>query len=354
MNDQPGGLSENRAAAITDAIGDIATSIPAPLRKSLMKAAGRLLLGIVEVPAATLEAKAKDIKHRQAMREKLRAAVTKAAIGRLPEHPEIAERALESFVSELLTKQEAREEVLRYATVELQESSSIEEPEATPQTEEPLDDDWLGAFGRHAENATSERARELFGRVLAGEIRKPRSFSLFTLDVLAKMGKSEAELLVALAPYVVANVVLLTEWSKQALDFMMQARLVEMNVITANSTGVGHAVVTVQTESDVATSKARMALVAGGKVVILTTDQPKEIQMNCLVLTQVGQELLTLHTADWDERALAEFAVLMKGQGAEVSVAEILKQEGSRTHFKTRRIIEVPTEKPAQATSPSP
>ncbi len=56
-----------------------------------------------------------------------------------------------------------------------------------------LDDDWLNMFSRLAGDATSDRMRDLWARVLAGEIRRPSSFTLSTLRFMSEMDAEIAE-----------------------------------------------------------------------------------------------------------------------------------------------------------------
>jgi hypothetical protein len=55
------------------------------------------------------------------------------------------------------------------------------------------EDDWMNAFARFAEDASSERLQDLFGRILAGEIVRPGSFSLATVRTVAELDRSIAE-----------------------------------------------------------------------------------------------------------------------------------------------------------------
>ncbi len=73
--------------------------------------------------------------------------------------------------------------------------------QGTPQDDTILDeeigdisDDWLNQFRESACQKSSEEAQELFSKVLAGEIRKPGSFSLLALTTLADMDQKVAEL----------------------------------------------------------------------------------------------------------------------------------------------------------------
>jgi Protein of unknown function (DUF2806) len=48
-----------------------------------------------------------------------------------------------------------------------------------------IEDDWLNFYAKLAEDKSSAELQQLFGRILAGEIRKPGSFSLKTLQLVS-------------------------------------------------------------------------------------------------------------------------------------------------------------------------
>lgn len=66
-----------------------------------------------------------------------------------------------------------------------------EEKEVSP---EPLDEDWIARFFRIAEDISTEQMQTLWGRILAGEVKHPGSFSLRTLDILRNIGYRDAEI----------------------------------------------------------------------------------------------------------------------------------------------------------------
>ena len=61
------------------------------------------------------------------------------------------------------------------------------------------DSDWTARFFRIAEDITTEQMQALWGKVLAGEVKRPGSFSLRTLDILKNISQKEAEIFVRLA-----------------------------------------------------------------------------------------------------------------------------------------------------------
>lgn len=60
-------------------------------------------------------------------------------------------------------------------------------------TDDPVSPDWRRKFFLEAENVCDEDMQELWGRVLAGEVAKPGSYSLRTLGVLKSLSLEEAE-----------------------------------------------------------------------------------------------------------------------------------------------------------------
>lgn len=65
-----------------------------------------------------------------------------------------------------------------------------------PVSDKPVDHDWMNRFLNIAEEISDEDMRNLWAQVLAGEVKKPQSYSLRTLEVLRNMTKDEANLVV--------------------------------------------------------------------------------------------------------------------------------------------------------------
>lgn len=100
------------------------------------------------------------------------------------------EPPLEERTQERLNFQEAKrqlniESVTAFAADELKNEQSV--------TDEPLDEDWKNRFFNIAEDISNEEMQALWGRILAGEIKQPKSYSLRTLELLKNLSKEEAE-----------------------------------------------------------------------------------------------------------------------------------------------------------------
>ncbi|UXS09214.1 DUF2806 domain-containing protein [Agrobacterium tumefaciens] len=150
------------------------------------KALSRLIAGAADIPAAWLNSKAQSIKDKTDARTTIMKAVAKASAETAVADPQLLDRALARYVSDLHKKQENREAVARKAFEELSEAPA-------PAESVGPSDDWMNVFEEYAEKASSEELRQTWARVLAGEIRRPTSFSLRTLQFLSVLDKVTAE-----------------------------------------------------------------------------------------------------------------------------------------------------------------
>jgi hypothetical protein len=103
---------------------------------------------------------------------------------------ELPEAGLDRRVISRMAYQEAKrqknlEKITQYAAEDFtgNEEMGSERP----------DSDWTSRFFRIAEDITTEEMQALWGKVLAGEVKRPGSYSLRTLDVLKNISQKEAE-----------------------------------------------------------------------------------------------------------------------------------------------------------------
>jgi hypothetical protein len=79
--------------------------------------------------------------------------------------------------------------VAQLALEDLRETTAtVDEAEAT----DDISDDWLNWFQDFAEKASSDQVRVLWGKILAGEARRPGRFSIGTLRTLAEVDQATA------------------------------------------------------------------------------------------------------------------------------------------------------------------
>lgn len=108
---------------------------------------------------------------------------------------ELAKRAQCRVSLQELKRQNNIDHVVRYAAEELCDKDEIES--------QPVDPDWVARFFNSASDIGSDEMRQIWGKILAGEVNKPGSFSLRTLDVVRNMNQQDAELFTKIAPFLV-------------------------------------------------------------------------------------------------------------------------------------------------------
>jgi len=89
---------------------------------------------------------------------------------------------VDGLVADYIEKRSRRTRVLEIAAQEITQNPP------TAVTDALLDDDWLAFFKCKVDQIATEEAKLLFGKVLAGEIKQPGSFSKRSIGVLAEMG----------------------------------------------------------------------------------------------------------------------------------------------------------------------
>ena len=162
-------------------------------RSRAIAAFDRLVGGLIDWLAAYPIGKEREAQARAEGQEALIRATDAAALRLLQGQDELGKARLENFLRNEYRKQDNHFAVASYAMDDL-----LNTPPSSPKTsdteealsggESPsLDEDWMNLFSDYAARASSDRLREQWGRILAGEIRKPGTFSFLTLRVVAEM-----------------------------------------------------------------------------------------------------------------------------------------------------------------------
>lgn len=99
-------------------------------------------------------------------------------------NPELIDRAKQRLLSREIEGQLNVEQISEHALSQL----------PTEVSEQPVADDWRRKFFQEAENICDKDLQQLWGKVLAGEVVSPGSYSYRTLEVLKQLSQPEAEL----------------------------------------------------------------------------------------------------------------------------------------------------------------
>lgn len=109
----------------------------------------------------------------------------------------LAYRAGQRMLSDAIREENNIENVLEAASKELPQIESV--------SDEPVDDDWITRFFTIVKDISNEEMQYVWGKILAGEIASPKSFSLKTLDTLRNISFTDAQAFQRLIPLIVRH-----------------------------------------------------------------------------------------------------------------------------------------------------
>ena len=98
-------------------------------------------------------------------------------------------------IQQKIREQKNIEAVIGYAQRELLDAPKV------PNT--PVDDDWMDRLLNNAKEVSSATMQFIWGRILAGEVVAPGSFSKRTLDIIRNLSQKEAATFQKIIPFVV-------------------------------------------------------------------------------------------------------------------------------------------------------
>lgn len=123
---------------------------------------------------------------------------------------EISLRAFDGMICDYAKRQINKDAIAIAFVDELLDDSVADDIENTSGSDEQqsIDEDWLNIFAGHAERTSTQRLRELWARVLAGEVRNPGAFSFSTLRFLSELDQKVAEKFEYASKYVIDGFIL--------------------------------------------------------------------------------------------------------------------------------------------------
>jgi hypothetical protein len=198
MNMESEGSTGGILATISDVVTDIftGTSIPAPIRRNAFKAFAQLCTAVVDLPVAFLEGIASETRAQTEGRIKIISTSAEKIAEQINVDPEYARVAVKKYGQKIIRERVNLDQVSAVAAQQIQKDATIpiDEQQANNNEVPPIDDDWLNHFEIEASQKSTEEMQLLFGRILAGEIQKPSSFSIKTVKLLGELDSRAANL----------------------------------------------------------------------------------------------------------------------------------------------------------------
>lgn len=206
--------AEDTANTALDAVTDVVldTTIPAPIRRNALKAFDRLCSALIDVPVGALERRSAEKRAESEARIKIIRESADQIAQQMRVDPEYARIAVNKYGQKILREQVNLDKISAIAANELkadisngstsqgtnepnlEQSTGSTNQDANSREEKTISDVWINIFETEARPQNIEEGQILFGRILAGEIKNPGSYSILTLKTLGQLDQNIATL----------------------------------------------------------------------------------------------------------------------------------------------------------------
>lgn len=229
----------------------------------------------------------------------------------LEEVPPLAHRTEQRLTYQEEKRQLNVESVIREAAEELKAVQEV--------SDEKVDDDWTARFFTNVQDVSNERMRKLWAKILAGEVKKPGSFSLRTLEALKDMSQNDADGFVKIARMAThEGVVLRTDHASAHLSMRFMLDLTEAGLFTSGpGLGMNHSFVS-QGDGLTFTTTVRDVVIIAKHTTVQT-----EPQVGMWALTRVGNEIAKVVVSDADIDQVRAIVEMMNERGFTATAHQI-------------------------------
>jgi uncharacterized repeat protein (TIGR03899 family) len=202
-----------------------------------------------------------------------------------------------------------------------------------PVDDEPLNEDWTTRFFNIAEDISNEEMQALWGRILAGEIKAPKSYSLRTLELLKNLSKDEAECFMKFCQakvnsgnlYFIHNndngKVIETEFG---ITFNDRLLMTELGLISSENNLEFSFKPTLKTKNTIVINYGKK-----GVVLYRGEDVPKQA-ISVLLFTKTGIELARLIEQKSNQNYLEEICSSFNHANVKIEYGDLIKQDNGQ------------------------
>ena len=174
-------------------------------------------------------------------------------------------------------------------------------------SQEPVEQGWINRFFDSVADVSDEDLQALWGKVLAGEIKQPKSYSLRTLETLKNLSKYEAELFRKASSLVTGFGTDLFFSSKT--EILRKHGIMFDDIMLLDECGLLNSDSMVSLNPSLSIDKS-MPIFNKSKVMLLsgTTPDIKKISFGIFGLTRAGAELYSILDCEPNDNYLCDWA----------------------------------------------
>ncbi len=191
LDDVSGDILTNAGDLITDLV--TGSLIPTPIRKNVFKAFNQLCSAVIDIPVAYLEGVATEKRAETQVRVKLIATSGDQIASQINVDPEFANAAVKKYSQKIIREQVNLDKISEIAAQQIHQDVIDSESKSNESIDIPMiSEDWLNNFEKEASQKSTEEMQFLFGKILAGEIQRPSSFSIKTVKLMSELDNTAA------------------------------------------------------------------------------------------------------------------------------------------------------------------
>ena len=320
MSDRPDQQTSGIGTAIVELFTEM--GIVKYLQPGIVKAINHLMVGAADVPAAYFEGLADNIRSTTEARRLLRIEAARSLASGFQTNSELTARANAQHAAKILKEQVNVEEVLGIALQELSDTEPSDQPKGVP------DDDWLAAFRNEASQRSSEDMRYAFGKILAGEIQEPETYSIRTVRTLGVMESKTAALFRSLCNMVFVipglSAVAITPGENTQGNALKEFGISFFDLNILHENGLIIPDFNSWVEFSILGESKGEVLCAGRNINIFPVNQEKKelkIRVHGVALSSMGKELYKVVDLEANSQYMNQIAKHLKGKGIRLEFA---------------------------------
>ena len=162
-------------------------------------------------------------------------------------------------------------------------------------SDEAVDSDWFTRWRREACVVGNPEMRQLWGRILAEEIKSPQTISLKTLDILKNISKADADLFCKIARFRINDLIPTPEKAPQIYTLSNIIQLQDIGLVGENF---------LLSPGTVTSGRSDQILICNGFVLCLDLSSTIQINIPGVRISRAGKEIISI--ADTIPPATAE------------------------------------------------
>jgi Protein of unknown function (DUF2806) len=290
--------------SVTAKLEDKAISLKA--RSRFVSAVDRLLGSVADVPSSYLEGVSERLRLRNAQ-----------TIAHLKRIGKAEGELIDGILSNAVIMREIECSKNKRAIVE----NAIDHlDDVESDSEHDIEDEWLNSFERYASVATSERLRDIWGRVLAGEVHRPGSYSLTTLRFMSELDSQVAQKFeeVTRVRSIQGSILSPNNLSGSVFDDL---NLLQEVGLLQHVGGFAHTKIFKQEDEFFYLAERDYAL-----RISMKANTESEIKLPVIFITRIGREICSILPSSDDEAFLRSAAALFIDRAESVNLMKIMER----------------------------